>query len=82
MGPDLFRVREFIIFWRASIAAVRAPELLGEGSGTWRFFARVVRFFNVSTMRSVDELFGMGCLGKKCTVLETRYEWVLGVYSL
>ena len=71
VGLDWFQVWEFIIVWRASIAAVRAPELLGKGSRTWGFFTRPVRVFTVSTMRSVDELFGMRCLGKNCTVLET-----------
>ena len=64
VGPDWFRVGEFIIVWRASIAALRAPELSGKGSGTWGFFTRAVRVFTVSTMRSVDEIFGMGCLGR------------------
>ena len=53
-----------------------------KGSGIWGFFTRVVRVFTVSTMRSVDDIFGMVFWGKNFNVLETHYEWVLGIYSL
>ena len=82
VGLDWFWVGDFIIVWRLSIATVRATDLSGKGSGKWGFFTRAVRVFTVSKMRSVEEIFGMGYLGKKCTVLETRPAWVLGIYSL